>query len=72
MLTARAETEDRVKGLDSGADDYLVKPFERRSCWPGSGRCCGAPPRGSASLQVGDSSSTPIPARSAAASARSS
>ena len=29
MLTARTETEDRVGGLDSGADDYLVKPFER-------------------------------------------
>ncbi len=28
MLTARGETRERVLGLDAGADDYLVKPFE--------------------------------------------
>lgn len=28
LLTARDETEDRVAGLDAGADDYLVKPFQ--------------------------------------------
>lgn len=27
MLTARDDVEDRVTGLDSGADDYVVKPF---------------------------------------------
>ncbi len=27
MLTARSGVEDRVRGLDAGADDYLVKPF---------------------------------------------
>ncbi len=28
IMTARDEVDDRVKGLDSGADDYLVKPFD--------------------------------------------
>ena len=28
ILTAKDETQDRVRGLDTGADDYLVKPFE--------------------------------------------
>jgi two-component system, OmpR family, response regulator len=28
MLTARDESRDRVKGLDTGADDYVVKPFD--------------------------------------------
>jgi two-component system, OmpR family, response regulator MprA len=30
MLTARGEIDDRVAGLDAGADDYLVKPFALR------------------------------------------
>jgi len=27
ILTARGQIEDRIKGLDSGADDYMIKPF---------------------------------------------
>jgi len=30
MLTARGQVDDRVEGLDSGADDYLMKPFSLR------------------------------------------
>ena len=30
MLTALGTTDDKVEGLDAGADDYLVKPFELR------------------------------------------
>ena len=30
MLTARSETDDKVLGLDSGADDYLTKPFQTK------------------------------------------
>ncbi|MFM2381937.1 MAG: hypothetical protein RLZZ76_704 [Candidatus Parcubacteria bacterium] len=30
LLTALGETEDKVLGLDSGADDYMVKPFEMK------------------------------------------
>jgi two-component system response regulator MprA len=55
MLTARAETEDRVDGLDSGADDYLVKPFERQELLARIRALLRRrPPRGSSSLQVGD------------------
>jgi two-component system response regulator MprA len=55
MLTARAETDDRVTGLDSGADDYLVKPFERQELLARIRALLRRrPPRGAASLQVGD------------------
>ena len=51
MLTARTETEDRVGGLDSGADDYLVKPFERKELLARIRALLRRrPPRGSASL----------------------
>ena len=30
MLTAKGETNDKVTGLESGADDYIVKPFEMK------------------------------------------
>src|SRR3954453_9526203 len=30
MLTARDAVDSRVEGLDAGADDYLVRPFERQ------------------------------------------
>ncbi len=30
MLTAKGETQDRVAGLEGGADDYIVKPFEMK------------------------------------------
>jgi two-component system response regulator MprA len=55
ILTARTETGDRVAGLDSGADDYLVKPFERQELLARIRALLRRrPPRGSASLVVGD------------------
>jgi two-component system response regulator MprA len=55
ILTARTETSDRVEGLDSGADDYLVKPFERQELLARIRALLRRrPPRGSASLIVGD------------------
>jgi DNA-binding response OmpR family regulator len=55
MLTARDSLEDRVTGLDSGADDYLVKPFEREELLARLRALLRRrPPRGSASLVVAD------------------
>ncbi len=33
ILTARAQMSERIAGLDAGADDYLVKPFEFSELW---------------------------------------
>ena len=55
MLTARDALESRVEGLDSGADDYLVKPFERDELLARLRALLRRrPPRGSAFLVVGD------------------
>jgi two-component system response regulator MprA len=55
ILTARTETEDRVEGLDTGADDYLPKPFERAELLARIRALLRRrPPRGSASVAVGD------------------
>jgi two-component system response regulator MprA len=55
ILTARDTLDARVEGLDSGADDYLVKPFEREELLARIRALLRRrPPRGSASLVVGD------------------
>ena len=55
ILTARDAVEARVEGLDSGADDYLVKPFERQELLARMRALLRRrPPRGSAPLRVGD------------------
>jgi two-component system, OmpR family, response regulator MprA len=55
MLTARDAVDSRVEGLDSGADDYLVKPFERQELLARLRALLRRrPPRGSASLTVAD------------------
>jgi two-component system response regulator MprA len=60
MLTARDALESRVEGLDSGADDYLVKPFERQELLARLRALLRRrPPRGTASLTVGDLSLNP-------------
>ena len=55
ILTARDAVDSRVEGLDIGADDYLVKPFERRELLARMRALLRRrPPRGMAPMRVGD------------------
>jgi DNA-binding response OmpR family regulator len=55
ILTARGSWQDKVVGLEAGADDYLVKPFERDELLARIRALLRRrPPRGSAFLVVGD------------------
>jgi DNA-binding response OmpR family regulator len=55
ILTARDALDSRVEGLDVGADDYLVKPFERQELLARMRALLRRrPPRGMAPLRVGD------------------
>jgi DNA-binding response OmpR family regulator len=55
ILTARTDLDNRVEGLDSGADDYLAKPFERQELLARMRALMRRrPPRGSAAIVVGD------------------
>ena len=54
VVTARDAVDDRVEGLDAGADDYLVKPFAVEELRAASARCCAAPAPATAALRFAD------------------
>ena len=68
MLTARDAVEDRVDGLDTGADDYLLKPFTFDELPPGCARSpAAAHPSGRRCSRRAACGWTPPPARPGAA-----
>ncbi len=58
MLTARADPEDRIEGLEAGVDDYMIKPFEPRELVLRLNnilrRGLAAPPSGREEVRMGD------------------
>ena len=73
ILTARDALESRVEGLDAGADDYLVKPFERQELLARMRALLRRRPRAARRRCASATSrSTPTPTRCCAASAGSS
>src|SRR3569623_1789822 len=66
ILTARGRWQEKVEGLEAGADDYLVSPFTWKNCWRGSAPWCGALRAGrSRCCNAGRCGSTLPPTRSA-------
>src|SRR5262249_28032333 len=53
MLTARGEESDRIRGVETGADDYVTEPFSRRARGPGVGAGFGRVGPGLAGEQLG-------------------
>jgi two-component system KDP operon response regulator KdpE len=43
VLSVREHERSKVEALDAGADDYVTKPFEFRSCWRASVLICAVP-----------------------------
>ena len=66
MLTARDAVEDRVDGLEAGADDYLVKPYDVRELRRGCTRSCAATSRAPTAARCGSTSSSSTPTRTRA------
>ena len=62
FITAKDAVAERVRGLNSGADDYIVKPFAPPSSWPGWKACCGAPGAAPPSIRCGSTQWTLRPA----------
>ena len=42
VLTARGSWSEKVHGIDSGADDYVAKPYRSKRCWRGRAPSSGA------------------------------